>query len=109
MIQQKIVNDHAYFRQTTGLACTLMNRDLFNMVGGFKMSDDVKMGYFAKGFCRAATELGKKGDIKRWKQYLTRPEYAVQMDRTKRYSQEYLYGDYAERRNREKRKFKRIL
>lgn len=102
---RKPINDNTDFRQSTGLACTLMNRDLFNRVGGYVLPEGIKMGYFAKGFCKSATELGKEG-FTRWRQYLTVPEYAVQMDRTKRYSQEYLYQDYAEKRNKEKRKFK---
>lgn len=104
-LEKRRVNDFAYYRQSSGLACSVIDRKLFEEVGGYYMPDEFKMGYFAKKFCKEAGEAGKQG-FKRWKQYLSIPEYAVQMDRTKRYSQEYLYHDYAIRRNREKRRFK---
>lgn len=105
-IKKKAINEHVYIRQKTGLACTLMYRPLFDMVGGYKLPEGIKMGYFAKDFCDGATHLWRKGAIKRWKQYITILDYAVQMDREKEYSQNYLYWDYTLRRNKEKSKFK---
>jgi len=105
-VERKKVNDHAYIRQKTGLACTLMYRPLFDMVGGYELPEGFKMGYFAKGFCNKATELGTTGKIERWKQYITIKEWAVQMDRTEAYAQEHLYEQYNDIRDKEKLRHK---
>jgi glycosyltransferase involved in cell wall biosynthesis len=105
-VKSKAVSEDAYVRQKTGLACTLMYRPLWDMVGGYELPDGFKMGYFAKKFCDRASALWREGKIKRWKQYITIREYAVQMDRTKAYAQEYLYNDYNEIRDKEKLRHK---
>jgi glycosyltransferase involved in cell wall biosynthesis len=109
--QLKRVNDHIYFRQSTGLGSTLISRELFEKAGGFTLPDGLKMGYFAREFCKRAA-LTK---LKRSKQYLTDPFYSEQMDRHNpgskektppKLSQEHLYSEYNSRRTSEKNKFK---
>lgn len=109
--QLKRVNDHTYFRQSTGLGSTLISRELFEKAGGFTLPDGLKMGYFAREFCKRAA-LTK---LKRSKHYLTDPFYSEQMDRRNpgskeknppKLSQEHLYSEYNARRSSEKNKFR---
>jgi glycosyltransferase involved in cell wall biosynthesis len=109
--QLKIVNDHTYFRQSTGLGSTLISRRLFEEIGGLFFPEGLKMGYFAKGFCKSAAQAKST----RKKQYLTNPYYAEQMDRRNpgstdesplKLSHEHLYREYNAIRSLEKNKFK---
>ena len=65
--QLKRVSDKAYFRQSTGLGSSIISRALFDKVGGFVLPEGLKMGYFAKGFCKKSELSG----LSRSKQYLT--------------------------------------
>ena len=109
--QLKRVSDTAYFRQSTGLGSSIISRALFDKVGGFVLPEGLKMGYFAKGFCKKSALSG----LVRSKQYLTNPFYSEQMDRRNpgstdtsplKLSQEHLYSEYNSRRTSEKNKFK---
>jgi glycosyltransferase involved in cell wall biosynthesis len=111
--QLKRVSESAYFRQSTGLGSSLMSRALFDKVGGFVLPDGLKMGYFAKDFCKKSAMSG----LRRSKQYLTDPFYSEQMDRRNpgstdktplKLSQEHLYSEYNARRSSEKNKFKNL-
>ena len=108
--QLKVINDHTYFRQSTGLGSTMINRELFDATGGFFLPEGLKMGYFAREFCKktAGTKLSRK------KQYLTNPFYSEQMDRHNpgsteklppKLSQEHFYTEYNNRRGSEKQKY----
>lgn len=108
--QLKKINDHTYFRQSTGLGSTLISRELFDAAGGFFLPNGLKMGYFAREFCKKAvtTKLIRK------KHYLTNPFYSEQMDRHNpgsteklppKLSQEHLYTEYNNRRGSEKRRY----
>jgi len=95
--------------QVTGLGASIVSRELYTAVGKFSMPTGIKMGYFAGPFCKRA-DLTK---LVRRKQYVTVPEYAVQMDRYNPgekgrppMHQEYLYSEYNSRRASEKTKFK---
>jgi glycosyltransferase involved in cell wall biosynthesis len=105
------INDHTYHRQSTGLGASMISRELFNVIGGFILPEDLKMGYFARDFCKSAA----KTNMRRRKQYLTSPAYGIQMDRNNpgeshlpppKLSQEYLFKEYNLRRSQEKNKFK---
>jgi glycosyltransferase involved in cell wall biosynthesis len=107
------INDHAYYRQVTGLGGTMIYRPLFDATGGFNLPKGLKMGYFAKELCKKAAS----SKLRRRKQYITNPFYSEQMDRHNpgsnetsppKLSQEYLYTDYNLRRASEKNKFKSI-
>lgn len=109
--QLKRVSDKAYFRQSTGLGSSIISRALFDKVGGFILPEGLKMGYFAKAFCKKSELSG----LSRSKQYLTNPFYSEQMDRRNpgstdtsplKLSQEHLYFEYNSRRASEKNKFK---
>jgi len=71
--QLKRVSDTAYFRQSTGLGSSIISRALFDKVGGFVLPEGLKMGYFAKGFCKSSVLSG----LVRSKQYLTNPFYSA--------------------------------
>jgi len=105
------VNAHTYHRQSTGLGASLISKQLFDSIGGFVLPVGLKMGYFARGFCKSAASTS----MRRKKQYLTSPAYGIQMDRNNpgeshlpppKLSQEYLFKDYNRRRSEEKNKFK---
>lgn len=109
--QLKVINDHTYFRQSTGLGSTLISRDLFEAADGFSLPNGLKMGYFAREFCKRAGQT----KLKRSKHYLTNPFYSEQMDRHNpgstettppKLSQEHLYSEYNARRSSEKNKFR---
>jgi len=111
--QLKMVNNHTYYRQVTGLGSTIINRKLFDGIGGFNLPDGLKMGYFAKELCKKALST----NLRRNKHYLTNPFYSEQMDRHNpgstektppKLSQEYLYSEYNIRRSAEKNKFKNL-
>lgn len=111
--QLKKINNKTYFRQSTGLGSSLINKELFNNVGGFFIPEGIKMGYFARVFCKSAAMT----KLKRNKQYITNPYYSEQMDRHNpgsdekmppKLSQEYLYSDYNKMRSIEKNKYKNI-
>lgn len=110
----RVINKNCYTIGATGLACNLINRELFNKVGGFK-SKGTKMGYMSAPFCRSASF----SNLKRKKLYGVLPFYAEQMDRYNpgdprgkdgkkpKLSQDYLYKEYNKMRSEEKKKFKR--
>jgi glycosyltransferase involved in cell wall biosynthesis len=100
-----------YRHQSIGVAALLLDRDLFNVVGGYELPNDLKMGYFSRIFCSKAANSSNK----RKNQYLLDPYYAEQMDRRNpgeghlpepKLNQEYLYREYNKRRNEYKRKHK---
>jgi glycosyltransferase involved in cell wall biosynthesis len=93
--------------QATGLGASMMSRELYTTAGEFSMPTNIKMGYFAGPFCNRADRT----TLVRRKQYVTVPEYAVQMDRYNPggqgkppLHQEYLYSEYNSRRGVEKKK-----
>jgi len=95
--------------QATGLGASILCRKLYNTVGKFSLPTNLKMGYFAGPFCNSANQT----TLVRRKQYVTVPEYAVQMDRYNPggkgrppLHQEHLYSEYNSRRMSEKNKFK---
>jgi glycosyltransferase involved in cell wall biosynthesis len=105
------INDHTYYRQATGLGSTMINRKLFDEIGGFVLPEGLKMGYFARELCNKALLT----TLRRKKHYLTNPYYSEQMDRHNpgsieknppKLSQEYLFSEYNIRRSSEKNKFK---
>lgn len=107
----KVLNDHSYRVQATGLAGNMIKRELFMKTGGFFLPHGIKMGLFAGHFCIKSS----KTKLKRSKQYGIIPFYAEQMDRNNpgdtkkekpKLSQEYLYMDYNKRRGIEKMKHK---
>lgn len=107
------INNEVYKIQAIGVAALVLNRELYNAVGGYSLPADLKMGYFSRIFCKKAVDT----KIKRKYQYLTNPCYAEQMDRHNpgsteplppKLNQEYLYREYNVRRNSEKRKHKEL-
>ena len=111
--QLKKVSDIAYYRQSTGLGASMINRELFFKAGAFQLPEGIKMGYFARDLCKRAVSTG----MRRCKQYLTIPYYAEQMDRHNpgsteknppKLSEEHLFNHYNERRTLEKNKFKQV-
>jgi glycosyltransferase involved in cell wall biosynthesis len=103
----KVHNSYSYKHQSTGLAGSIISRKLFDLVGGFILPTDIKMGYFARGFCTSSA----RAKTARRAQYLTNPYYGEQMDRYNpgvegkpKLHQEYLYSEYNARRGVEKRK-----
>jgi len=111
----KIIGDDVYYVKTTGLAGSIINRELFDIVGGFFTPPGIKMGYIANPFCKKSL----LSNLKRNKQYGTIPFYSEQMDRNNpgydapklpppKLSQEYLYTNYNKRRNDNKIKFKNL-
>jgi len=109
--QSARVNNTAHKIQLTGLAGTLMSREIFDAVGGFSLPANMKMGLFAKELCKNAL----KCNFTRKYQYVTIPEYAVQMDRNNpsdppdkdppKLHQEYLFVEYNQMRAKEKQAF----
>jgi len=106
---KKVTN--GYKHQSIGVAALLLDRQLFNSVGGYELPKGLKMGYFSAIFCKKA--LSSK--VFRKNQYLLDPYYAEQMDRNNpgethlpppKLNQEWLYEDYNKRRNIEKSKHK---
>ena len=96
------INDHSYSIPATGMGGVMIHKELFERVKGFYLPGDYKMGFIARGFCLKAF----KTSLKRNRQYVTVPPYAVQMNRCK-LSLEYLYDEYNEMRGREKGKFRK--
>jgi len=94
----------AYRHQSIGVAALILDRELFNAVGGYELPRGLKMGYFSAPFCKKASGV----KISRRHQYLLDPYYAEQMDRNNpgethlpppKLNQEYLYKDYNKRRS----------
>ena len=73
------INSHVYHRIATGLGSTLINRKLFNEIGGFYLPNESKMGYFAGPFCTKCNRT----NLTRNKQYCTIPPYSIQMNKSK--------------------------
>jgi len=105
----KIINENAYYSSSTGVAGSLIYRELFNKTDGFFTPPNIKMGYIGAPFCKKTLN----SNIKRNKQYGTIPFFSEQMDRnyipnsTPKLSQDYLYKEYNERRDNEKIKFRK--
>jgi glycosyltransferase involved in cell wall biosynthesis len=72
----KKVTSNIFKLEKTGLAATIMNRELFKSAGGFSLPNNKKMGWFATPFCQRANRV----KTKRNKHYITVPEYANRMD-----------------------------
>jgi len=111
-IEKRRHNKYSYKWPETGLAASMIRKRLFNSTRGFRLPEGVKMGYFARVFCK---EVAGLKDLQN-KQYITDPYYAEQMDRFNpgvpgrpKLHQEYLYGEYNKRRGIEKTKHKDIL
>ena len=105
--QSTKIDETTHKIQATGLGASIVSRKLYFAAGKFSIPSNIKMGYFAGPFCGKAN----KTKLVRRKQYVTVPEYAVQMDRYNpgepgrpRLHQEYLYLDYNSRRKIEKKK-----
>jgi cellulose synthase/poly-beta-1,6-N-acetylglucosamine synthase-like glycosyltransferase len=107
------VTNSLYKIQSIGVAALMLNRELFDLVGGYELPSDLKMGYFSKIFCKKAEKL----NFKRKNQYLLiNPYYAEQMDRNNpgsqnpppKLNQEHLYSAYNKRRKDEKLKHKSL-
>lgn len=60
----------------TGLGCTLIDKGLFDAVGGFYLPEGKKMGFLATPFCKKANA----SDYPRNKHYATLRNYAHHMD-----------------------------
>jgi hypothetical protein len=91
----------------------MLNRELFDAVGGYSLPSDLKMGYFSKIFCQAAA----KTNLIRKQQYLLDPYFAEQMDRNNprdsllpppKLSQDYKYEEYNRNRHVEKTRHKSL-
>lgn len=109
---EKTRRKNSYKWPETGLASSMIRKRLFTATQGFKLPEGVKMGYFARIFCKDVAKLPDKQN----KQYITIPYYSEQMDRFNpgvpgrpKLHQEYLYTDYNKRRGVEKTKHKDIL
>jgi len=105
--QSTKIDETTHKIQATGLGASIVSRKLYDAVGKFSLPANLKMGYFAGPFCGKAN----KTKLVRRNQYVTVPEYAVQMDRYNPggksrppLHQEYLYLDYNSRRSIEKKK-----
>lgn len=105
--QSSRIDDSCHKIQATGLGASIVSRELYLAANRFSMPPDIKMGYFAGPFCNRADRTS----LVRRKQYVTVPEYAVQMDRYNPggqgrppLHQEYLYSEYNSRRVIEKKK-----
>jgi len=110
--QSSKINDRVHKIQATGLGASIVSRELYLAANKFYMPKDVKMGYFAGPFCNRAD----KTKLIRKKQYVTVPEYAVQMDRYNPggvgrpiLNQEYLYSEYNLMRTSEKNKYRKLI
>ncbi|MFW5847971.1 MAG: glycosyltransferase family A protein [bacterium] len=73
------VTNNIYKLKKTGLAATIINKKIFDMVGGFKLPNNKKMGWFATPFCLKTDKI----NFKRKKHYITVPEFANRMDHVK--------------------------
>lgn len=107
------INSNTYKIQSIGVAAVMLNRELFDAVGGYSLPNNLKMGYFSRIFCKAAANT----NIKRKHQYLLDPYYAEQMDRNNprdshlpppKLSQEWNYKEYNKYRGIEKTKHKNL-
>ena len=97
------INDHVYHRMATGMGGCMIKRELFDIIGGFELPDNILMGLFGFVFCKAATRV----NVIRKKQYITIPEYGVQMDKNLKLQQNYLFTEYIKMRKRERTKHKK--
>jgi len=110
--QSSKINERVHKIQSTGLGASIVHRELYLAANKFQMPTGVKMGYFAGPFCMRAD----KTSLIRKKQYVTVPEYAVQMDRYNPggvgrpiLNHEHLYSEYNKMRHSEKNKYRKII
>jgi len=71
------LSDSVIKTPVTGLGATMIVKDTFNDVGGFKLRLDKTMGYFATKFCQ---EMHKLPKTTRNQLYQTLPHMALHMD-----------------------------
>lgn len=74
----KRFDDDSLLVTGTGLGCTAIKRELFDIVQGFNLPNNNRMGYFASSFCEKVNNLSVK--YPKNLHYATTPNFALHMD-----------------------------
>lgn len=86
----------------SGLGCTAIRKELYEIIGGFNLPKENRMGYFSSYFCQKANALSLK--YKNNLHYITIPNFAIHMDSPKdRLCDRDILEDYSEFRGKHKK------
>jgi glycosyltransferase involved in cell wall biosynthesis len=73
------VDDNFDLIKRSGMGCTAIKKEMFDMVCGFNLPAKNKMGFFASTFCEKIKKLECKNKL----HYITRPNFATHIDHPK--------------------------